>query len=147
MNRKMDIVKPTVSKKRVNATNEPKVRASGFHEIFLVESSCRFLENQALRRMVTAKHPRARPEKRGKKPGPGLAKVPIFKSMLFQQANAARDRRNREEIKSFREITDLLLNLELDADWMGSAGQVRSRLWVLEEPFDVLSGNCSKGLS
>lgn len=95
-------MKPKVFKKSVKPTKEPKVRARGFQEIFPLEIfSRRFFENQLLKRMMTANSPRARPDKKEKNPGPGLAKVPIFKPILCQQAKRARRIKNREERQSF----------------------------------------------
>jgi len=70
---------------RVNPTMEQKVKIRNAHGILSLEIfSCSVFTIQALKKMMIARNPRIRPDRRGKKPGPGLEKLPTLKPKLSQ---------------------------------------------------------------
>ena len=86
MNSTVVKLNPKDSTNTVNPSMQQNVKRIGLQGIRSFDNfSCIFFVIQVLKKMIMARHPITSPDRKGKKPAPGLEKVPKLNPTLFKQ--------------------------------------------------------------
>ena len=101
-NKKVSIVNPALFKRRENPTSEPKVRRRGTQGMLSFSAfwAAPFFSKTPAK-TTREKIPKLKAKRKGRNPGPGLAKLPNPKFRLFQLTWKESKIKNKEEKKSF----------------------------------------------